>query len=107
MYMSQTITQSFTNARDGIRGDEALLKRIISQIPEKKARSALLFPYTTYMLTSCVSLYALFLVIHPVYTNYQMHRAENDSALMEFDLQDENTGDATLFEDVDNNTPVY
>ena len=85
----KTINQHLDTARGNIRGDEELLRRILSQIPEQKGSRYLLSPYVTYMLTATVSVYALIIIALPVYNNYVLYRADNaiDTELMALDLQ--------------------
>ena len=84
-----TINQHLNIARSNIRGDEELLRRILSQIGEQKGSRRLISPYVTYTLTSFVSVYALFIIMLPVYDNYILYRADNaiDTQLMALDLQ--------------------
>lgn len=84
-----TINQHLDTARSNIRGDEELLRRILSQIPEQKRARSLLSPYVTYTLTSLVSVYALVVMLLPTYTNYMLYREDNalDTELMALDLQ--------------------
>lgn len=84
-----TINQHLDTARSNIRGDEELLRRILSQIPEQKGSRRLLSPYVTYAFTSFVSVYALVIMLLPTYTNYMLYREDNalDTELMALDLQ--------------------
>jgi hypothetical protein len=84
-----TINQHLDTARGNIRGDEELLRRILSQIPEQKRARSLLSPYVTYTFTSLVSVYAVVIMLLPTYNNYMLYREDNviDSEFMALDLQ--------------------
>lgn len=79
-----TLKQHLNTARGNIRGDEELLRHILSQIPEQKNSRHLLSPYVTYLLTTAVTVYALFIVSLPMYNDYVLYRADNaiDNELM-------------------------
>jgi len=84
----KTIKQHLDSARGNIRGDEPLLRRILSQIPEQKKPRHLISPYVTYALTTGVSVYMLFILVLPSYNNYVLYRGDNaiDKELMLIDL---------------------
>ena len=79
------ISDILNETRGNIRPDEALLKRILTQIPEKEEKRRLLSPYVTYALASFASVYALFVISLPLYEKYEAYRVENDIELMMLD----------------------
>ena len=84
-----TLNQHLDIARSNIRGDEELLRHILSQIPEQKGSRHLLSPYVTYILTTSISAYALLIISLPIYNDYVLYRADNaiDKELMALDQQ--------------------
>ncbi len=85
----KTISEHLDTARGNVRGEEELLRRILSQIPEQKGSRRLISPYVTYTLSSFVSVYALVIIMLPIYNNYMLYREDNaiDQELMALDLQ--------------------
>jgi hypothetical protein len=83
----KSLNQHLRDARDNIRGDEEILRSILLQIPEKKGFRRLISPYVTYVLTTGVSAYALFVFTVPMYNNYILYSTDNalDSELIAID----------------------